>query len=168
MPYIGLSGGAGAQYSYWGGGGGGVMVNGEGPEKSYYGRGQVRALNFRIFCISHICPYWYTKALFRPVILFHRSGSIWSLKEGPLDQWQKWKNNPFFLYRATEREEQTTITSVRGTLVPHSYSLEVVLCRAMIVLILAKDLLELLKNFFLQEWKFDSLIFTNALHLFFR
>ena len=45
VPYIGLYGGAGAQYSYWGGGGGGVMVNGEGPEKSYYGRGQVRALN---------------------------------------------------------------------------------------------------------------------------
>ena len=44
VPYIGLSGGAGAQYSYYGGGGGGVMVNGEGPEKSYYGRGQVRAL----------------------------------------------------------------------------------------------------------------------------
>ena len=53
-----------------------------------------------------------------------------------------------FLYRATEREEQTTITSVRGTLGLPSYSLEVVLCRAMIVLILAKDLLELLKNFF--------------------
>ena len=47
VPYIGLSGGAGAQYSYWGGGGGGVMVNGEGPDKSYYGRGQVRALNCR-------------------------------------------------------------------------------------------------------------------------
>ena len=51
-----------------------------------------------------------------------------------------------FLYRATEREGQTTIMSVRGTLVPHSYSLEVVLCRAMIVLILAKDLLEWLRN----------------------
>ena len=63
---------------------------------------------------------------------------------------------------------QTTITTVRGTLVLHSYSLEVVLCRAMIVLILAKDLLELLKNFFLQVWKFDSVILTNALHLFFR
>ena len=53
-----------------------------------------------------------------------------------------------FLCRATELEDQTTITSVRGTLVPHSYSLEVASCRAMIVLILAKDLLEFLEIFF--------------------
>ena len=53
-----------------------------------------------------------------------------------------------FLYRATEREGQTTITSVRGTLGLLSYSLEAASYLAMIVLILAKDLLEWLKNFF--------------------
>ena len=46
-----------------------------------------------------------------------------------------------FLCRATELEDQTTITSVRGTLVPHSYSLEVASCRATIVLILAENLI---------------------------
>ena len=58
VPYIGLSGGAGAQYSYWGGGGGGVMVNGEGPDKSYYGRGQVRALNCRTSFLNTLSPIW--------------------------------------------------------------------------------------------------------------
>ena len=53
----------------------------------------------------------------------------------------------YFLCRATEREELTTITTVRGTLVLPSYSLEVASCRAMIVLILAKDLLEFLEIF---------------------
>ena len=46
-----------------------------------------------------------------------------------------------FLCRATEREEQTTITTVRGTLVLPSYSLEAVLCRATIVLILAENII---------------------------
>ena len=72
-----------------------------------------------------------------------------------------------FLYRATELEDQTTIMSVRGTLVLLSYSLEVASYLAMIVLILAKDLLEWLKNFCLQVWKFDSVMFTNTLHHFF-
>ena len=42
VPYITLTGGSGGPYySYYGAGGGGVMINGEGPTSTTYGRGQV-------------------------------------------------------------------------------------------------------------------------------